>query len=90
MSIDIPENTKQILKDLLESEIKRLNIKITTLKDELKTYENKYKLNSEEFIRKFNSGELGDEEDYFSWYSIYDIISEVKDKIESLESIKFV
>ncbi len=89
MSIEIPENSKQILKDLLESEIKRLNEKVAVLNEEISFYENKYEITTDEFLRKFNSGELGDEEDYFSWYSIYDILSQVKDKIESLESIKF-
>ena len=90
MSIDIPENSKQILKDLLESEIKRLNNKVKTLKEELKIYEAKYELNSDEFIKRFDSGKIGDEEDFFSWYSIYDIMMQVKDKLESLESIKLV
>lgn len=90
MSIDIPENSKQILKELLDSEIKRLSNKISTLSEELKIYEDKYKMKSDAFIDSFNSGDLGDNEDYFSWYAIYDIMLQVKIKLDSLESIKVV
>jgi len=32
-------------------------------------FEQKYKLSSDEFLRQFDSGSLGDEADYFDWYA---------------------
>lgn len=35
----------------------------------LKALEQKYNLSTQAFLRKFKSGELGDEADYFDWYA---------------------
>ncbi|RPH58024.1 MAG: hypothetical protein EHM81_10740 [Chloroflexi bacterium] len=32
-------------------------------------FEQKYKLNSDEFARQFDAGALGDDVDYFDWYA---------------------
>jgi hypothetical protein len=32
-------------------------------------FEKKYGLDSDLFMEKFNSGELGDEDDFFDWYA---------------------
>jgi hypothetical protein len=32
-------------------------------------FEKKYDITSDEFIRQFESGSMGDEQDYFDWYA---------------------
>lgn len=34
-----------------------------------KKFEKKYKLTSAKFVEQFDSGALGDEQDYFDWYA---------------------
>ncbi|QTA92313.1 hypothetical protein [Desulfonema magnum] len=36
---------------------------------ECRVYETKYEMNSEEFLKKFESGELGDDLHWFDWYA---------------------
>ena len=32
-------------------------------------FEEKYSISSEEFMTKFENGELGDDQDFFDWYA---------------------
>lgn len=36
---------------------------------ECKIFEHTYGMDSDQFLRKFESGELGDEEQWFDWYA---------------------
>ena len=41
------------------------------LSDRLRTYERKYGYSTVEFYRRFESGELGDEDDLMMWVGLY-------------------
>lgn len=52
----------------------------------LKAFEEKYDMETEDFIDKFNSGELGDREDFFEWKAVYKGLQHWKNKLKTLES----
>ena len=71
---------------------KLINIQIAGYKDnikqistDLKMFEKKYYMTSEECFKKFESGELGDGEDFFEWTGLYENILLYKDRIKMLE-----
>ena len=41
-------------------------------------FEEKYSLKSEEFIKKFDNGEMGDDLDFFEWYAYVDSYNRVE------------
>lgn len=44
--------------------------------NDCKVFEDKYHFSSSEFLERFESGELGDDADFFSWYAVkqgYDV-----------------
>jgi len=55
-----------IRKDLNEGEYM-----LERFEKRLKEFEEEYGMSSEEFMEKFESGELGDDEDFFEWYAVY-------------------
>lgn len=55
-----------IRKDLNEGEYM-----LEKFRQQLEEFEEEYSMGSEEFIEKFESGELGDNEDFFEWYAVY-------------------
>jgi len=66
MKIQItPKITEILTKDLSYAEFAS-----SLLKDEMKPFEKKYKMTSEEFFDKFEKGELGDDRVWFDWYSL--------------------
>lgn len=56
--------------DLLTKELTYADFASTTLKDEMKVYEKKYGMNWQDFINKFEKGEIGDEKVWFTWYGL--------------------
>ena len=47
-------------------------------KREMEKFEEIYSLKSEEFIKKFNNGEMGDDLDFFEWYASVDSYNRVE------------
>lgn len=54
----------------------------------MKKFEQKYRLSTEEFYRKFKSGELGDDEDFILWSGIYEMQQESNRRLAELELLK--
>lgn len=52
-----------------------------------KNFEVKYKINSDTFMRKFDSGELDDRDDFFDWYAAKKGLDIWNRKLEILSGI---
>ncbi len=57
---------------LITFQIAKYRKAIKGINDELKVFEQKFTMSSEECYRRFNSGELGDEADFFEWTGLYE------------------
>jgi hypothetical protein len=57
---------------------------IEQISGELEKFETNYKMSSEQFYRDFEAGELGDDEDFFEWSSLYENVLLYKKRIEEL------
>lgn len=69
------------LSKLIELKISELNREIDDLQNELKRFEFKYRLDSEQFFQQFNAGQLGDSFDFTEWIAIYKMLhNRIKDK----------
>ena len=55
---------------------------------ELAAFEKKYRMKSKIFVKKFESGILGDDASWFEWLFIYTAMQKTKDKLNFLKTIK--
>ena len=51
---------------------------------EMAHLEIKYKMSSEEFYQKFNTGQMGDKMEIMHWANIYEIQKHLKQKLEKI------
>lgn len=62
---------KDLMKDVvirtLKSRIEEINQKLNDIYASMKYFEKKYGMKTEEFYKKFLSGTLGDDMDFFKW-----------------------
>ena len=58
---------------------------LESLKGELRAYETKYNMTSEDFYNKFTNGLLGDDADYFEWSAIYKMYLRSLERLSILE-----
>jgi len=62
------------IKDSLEREF-TLSSKATTFYiKQIKRFEKKYKIDTKTFLKKFEAGVLGDDQDFFDWYAFHALL----------------
>jgi len=62
--------TKPVIDDALKKETRFAHIRFMKFESECGVFEAKYGMDSEEFSRRFESGELGDDPHWFDWYAV--------------------
>lgn len=70
-----------VIDKLTEYKIQGFEKDLENIENDIKKFEDKYQLKSNEFIKKFESGEMGDDVDFFEWASLYDMQKRLKDRL---------
>lgn len=72
----------------LKSRIEEINQKSNDIYGNIKYFEKKYGMKTEEFYKKFVRGELGDDMDFFEWKASSEIFNELtKEKRALIEAV---
>ncbi len=73
---------------------KMFKIELEMVKRELKQvmkaladFEKRYKMSSDEFLKKFSAGKLGDDREYIKWYAYKDTYNKLMDRLKEIERI---
>ena len=74
------------LNKLITIQIASYQTNIKRISTELEEFEKKFNMSSEECYRRFGSGELGDEGDFFEWVGLYENILLYKKRTKMLEA----
>lgn len=77
----------EALSSAIERELKILKAKLKGFEEEIQKFESKHRLSSKEFYEKFESGELGDDEDYFTWWSAIHAQKSIQARMETLQEL---
>jgi hypothetical protein len=72
-------------KDFLTYKISQLEKAIFNMEKDLRKYERKYKLTSQEFYQQFEAGKFGDEDDYMVWSGIYELLQENRTELKKIQ-----
>lgn len=79
---------RDLMKDVvirtLKSRIEEINQKLNDIYASMKYFEKKYGMKTEEFYKKFLSGTLGDDMDYFEWKASAEVYNELKEEKKAL------
>ncbi|MBN2011459.1 hypothetical protein JW960_19155 [candidate division KSB1 bacterium] len=70
---------------IINYETSELKKAIINLQIDLKKFERKYDLSSKEFYQKFDSGELGDNEDFIIWAGLFEMLNQNLNRLAELE-----
>ena len=75
--IRIKDEALPILKSGIVFKKKLLSVKAENYLKRLKAFERKHKMKSETFLKKFNRGKLGDDEEWFDWLFVYEAYNKI-------------
>lgn len=76
-----------MIKSGLEIEKNILKLSLVKYQKQLREFEKKHSLSSEEFFKKFKKGELGDNGEWFDWLFAFKVIKHVKQKLSYIKEI---
>jgi len=62
----------------------QLRREISHMNFDLRKFEEKYRMSSEDFITRFSEGELDDSNDFQIWSGVWEMRKESEDKLKSL------
>ena len=80
-NIGIPKDlVKDVVIRTLRSRIEEIKQKLSDIYENMRYFERKYGMKTEEFYEKFLSGTLGDEMGFFEWKASKDIYDELKEE----------
>lgn len=83
-SLGAGEIVNNALSKVIDYQLTKYRYNINQIKSELKHFEVKFKMSSPDFYRKFEAGELGDEEPFFEWSGLYENILLYEKRINEL------
>ncbi|MCP5102744.1 MAG: hypothetical protein GY950_05175 [bacterium] len=81
---DYPDK-EEFCRDIIKNRVNELKNGIHNIEIDLKEFEEKYRLPSDEFYRQFKRGERDDQEDFMIWSGIYEMQLQNKKKLVELE-----
>lgn len=67
-------------REYLEQEISKYSLRqeIAKIEQKIQGFEQKYQMQSEDFFRRFQAGELGDSMDFFEWNAYHEMLANAK------------
>jgi hypothetical protein len=71
--------------DIINSRINELKNGIHNIEIDLREFERRHRLSSDDFYRQFKNGEMEDSEDFLHWSGIFEMQLENKQKLVELE-----
>ena len=78
--------TNQIVHQAIEKEISLGKYLLLNYSAQLKSLEKKYKITTSSFVRSFENGKMGDEQDFFEWLALYKGKKHWEEKLSALKA----
>ena len=84
-------NVPQIVKSAIWTEIKRLEIGLSRTEKEIRGFEDKYRVDSETFLRRYTAEDLsGQDEEYIRWAGELRLRERILEDLGKLKEIEYV
>ncbi|MBS1263067.1 MAG: hypothetical protein MAG715_00235 [Methanonatronarchaeales archaeon] len=75
---------QEAVRRTLSGRVEEINRRLEDIGEEIGYFEKKYGLETDEFYRKFEEGEMGDDMDFFEWKSLKEVRDELVEEKELL------
>lgn len=87
MEIAIADEAVPIVKESIQKEVILIESKKYLVETEIKEFEEKYHLKSTEFMQKFETGDLGDSQNFFEWWGLLTGLKKLDDKLNKAKAV---
>ena len=89
MKTSLAEEEVTIVKESLRRELALSEAKVGLIREEVEGFEKRYGMSSDEdeFVDKFERGELGDDQDYFEWWGLVRGLEKIEERIGKIKAV---
>ncbi len=87
MKASLAEEEVSIVKESLRRELALSEAKVNLIREEIEGFEKRYEMSSEEFLDKFEQGELGDAQDFFEWWGLARGLRKIEEQIGRITAV---
>jgi len=87
MRASLAEEEISIVKESLRRELTLSEAKVNLIREEIEGFEKRYEMSSEEFMDKFECGEVGDDQDYFEWWGLVRGLKKIEEQIGKIKAV---
>ena len=86
---DHKRQLKPLVEAALENELRLLEAGIKRTEQNMRVFETKFRLNTREFIARYEKDEMEETLDYADWIGEYRMLERLKEKADTLRTIRF-
>lgn len=79
---------KELLLEGIKEEKKKVEYALSVSSGIISGKEGRYGISSAEFLEKFRTGEIAEDEDTFQWWAEYKLLNILKEKLETLNHVE--
>ncbi len=79
---------KKIVSNGISEERKKIEYALERTNNIIKKYEKEHQMSSEEFLQRFQEGEIDENSEFFEWWAELKVTKELEDKLHIVESIE--
>lgn len=83
--LEYSRDEEMFAQNIIAHQIAELKRGIFHIKLDMKAYEEKYKMSSAGFYKRFKNGKTDDREDYLAWAGLYEMMKKNMERLEGLE-----
>ena len=87
-TITVPDGALDVVKSSINLKSRVLKSNHEDYKKRLKAFEIKYGISTKQFLKKYNSGQLGDDQKWFDWLFVCEAFSEISRELSLLRHVK--
>ena len=87
-TLTMADDALDIVKSSMNLKRRILKSNYDGYKNRLRAFEAKYRMSSKQFIKKYNSGQLGDDQKWFDWLFVYEAFSEINRELSLLRQLR--
>ncbi len=80
---------RPLVEAAIHNELRLLQAGIQRTEKRLAAFETQYSLSSAEFLRRYENDELAETLDFAEWIGEYRLLERLRDKVETLQEIRF-
>lgn len=85
VTIDVSKTDLHSVRSVFSAESNLLNLKIKKYENRLAVYEQKYGMGTRAFMKRFEDGEMGDDEVWFHWSSDFETLKLLESKKQAVD-----